>query len=48
MPVKKLRYLLMVALLAMSLGLVACGSDDDSGEDAPAEPTASSLSLIHI
>ena len=42
MPVKKLRYLLMVALLAMSLGLVACGSDDDSGEDAPAEPTASS------
>ncbi len=41
MPVKKLRYLLMVALLAMALGLVACGSDDDSSDDAPAEAIAS-------
>ena len=40
MPVKKLRYLLMVALLAMALGLVACGSDDNSSDDAPAEATA--------
>ena len=34
MPVKKLRYLLMVALLAMALGLVACGSDDSSSDDS--------------
>jgi glycine betaine/choline ABC-type transport system substrate-binding protein len=33
MPVKKLRYLLMIALLAMALGLVACGSDDDGSSD---------------
>ncbi len=33
MPVKKLRYLLMVALAAMALGLVACGSDDDDSGD---------------
>ncbi|HNC16069.1 MAG TPA: glycine betaine ABC transporter substrate-binding protein, partial [Solirubrobacterales bacterium] len=32
MPVKKLRYLLMVALAAMALGLVACGSDDSSDD----------------
>lgn len=40
MSMKKLRYLLMVALLAMTVGLAACGSDD-SGDDAPDEPTAS-------
>ncbi len=41
MPAKKLRYLLMVALLALALGLVACGSDDDSSDESPAESTAS-------
>jgi osmoprotectant transport system substrate-binding protein len=45
MPVKKLRYLLMVALLAMALGLVACGSDDSSSDEAPAEPTASGTTI---
>ncbi len=45
MPVKKLRYLLMVALLAMALGLVACGSDDNSSDEAPAEPTASGTAI---
>ena len=34
MPVKKLRYLLMVALMALALGLVACGSDDDDSGDS--------------
>jgi len=43
MPVKKLRYLLMVALLAMAFGLVACGSDDESSSgDSSSETTASS------
>jgi len=41
MPVKKLRYLLMVALLALAIGLVACGSDDDSSDEPNAEATAS-------
>lgn len=41
MPVKKLRYLLMVALAAMALGVAACGSDDDDTGDAPTETTAS-------
>ncbi len=45
MPVKKLRYLLMVALLAMALGLVACGSDDSSSDEVPAEPTASGTTI---
>lgn len=34
MPAKKLRYLLVVALLVPAFGLAACGSDDDSGDDA--------------
>lgn len=42
MPVKKLRYLLLAALLVTAFGLVACGSDDDSTSDAPDEPTAAS------
>lgn len=41
MPVKKLRYLLMIALLAMALGLVACGSDD-SGNGSSDDSTAAS------
>ena len=44
MPVKKLRYLLMVALMAMALGLAACGSDNSSDE-APDEPTASGTTI---
>lgn len=46
MPVKKLRYLLMVALLAMALGLVACGSDDDNSSDEPNSEATASGSMI--
>lgn len=45
MPLKKLRYLLMVALLAMAVGLAACGSDDDSGDDSTAETSASGSTI---
>ena len=45
MRVKKWRYLLLVALLAMALGLVACGSDDDSS-DGGSEGTTTSGELI--
>lgn len=41
MTVKKLRYLLMAALLAMSLGLAACGSSDDSDDGSSGDSTAS-------
>lgn len=42
MTLKKLRYLLLVALLAMSVGLAACGSDDDSSDESSTETTAAS------
>jgi len=42
MPVKKLRYLLMVALLATALGLAACGSNDDESKNDSSTTTASS------
>lgn len=41
MSIKKLRYLLIVGVLAMSLGLAACGSDDDNGDEPNSEAVAS-------
>jgi len=46
MSVKNFRYLLMVALLAMSVGLAACGSDDgNSGDEPNSEATASGKAI---
>ncbi|MDQ2623093.1 MAG: hypothetical protein M3Y45_08665 [Actinomycetota bacterium] len=39
--IMKLRYLLIAGLLALSLGLAACGSDDDSGDEPNSEAVAS-------
>jgi hypothetical protein len=36
----KLKYLLLLALVALSIGLVACGSDDSS-DDSSSDTTAS-------
>lgn len=41
----KLKYLLLLALVALSIGLVACGSDDSS-DDSSSDTTASSGDLI--
>ena len=40
MKQRKLKYLLLLALVALSIGLVACGSDDSS-DDSGSDTTAS-------
>ncbi len=37
MPIRKLKYLLLVTVFALSLGLAACGSDDDGGDSTTGE-----------
>lgn len=41
MSIKKLRYLLIAAVLALSLGLAACGGDDDTSDEPNSEAVAS-------
>ena len=41
MKQRKLKYLLLLALVALSIGLVACGSDDSESSDSGSDTTAS-------
>jgi hypothetical protein len=43
--IRKLKYLLLVSVFALSLGLAACSSDD-SGDDSTSGDTSASGDLI--